>query len=178
MGIVTQETILFNDTVFNNIAYGLNDVAREKVEKAAEVANAHHFILSLSQKYDTYIGDRGVKLSGGERQRIAIARAILKNPQILIFDEATSSLDAQSERLVQEAINRLIKGRTTLVVAHRLSTVRDADLIVVLEKGRIVQRGNHSQLIGEDGLYRRLYQLQFVDNEVKGFREGPKRPAI
>lgn len=178
MGIVTQETILFNDTVFNNIAYGLKGVAQGEVERAAEVANAHNFILSLPQGYQTYIGDRGVKLSGGERQRIAIARAILKNPQILIFDEATSSLDAEAERLVQEAINRLIKGRTALIVAHRLSTVRDADTIVVLERGRIVQRGDHCQLLREDGPYRRLYQLQFADNEVKGFREEPERPAF
>ncbi len=178
MGIVTQETILFNDTVFNNIAYGLNGISPEEVEKAAKVANAHDFILSLPQGYDTYIGDRGVKLSGGERQRIAIARAILKNPKILIFDEATSSLDAESERLVQEAIGRLIKGRTALIVAHRLSTIRGADLIVVLEEGRIVQQGPHSQLLREEGPYRRLYQLQFVDDEVEGFREEVEGPPI
>jgi len=172
MGIVTQETILFNDTVFNNIAYGLQSLTQEEVERAAEVANAHNFILPLSQGYKTYVGDRGVKLSGGERQRIAIARAILKNPKILIFDEATSSLDAESEKLVQEAINRLIKGRTALIVAHRLSTIRDADKIVVLDEGRIVQKGSHSQLLREDGLYRRLYQLQFADEEN---REKPKK---
>lgn len=172
MGIVTQETILFNDTVFNNIAYGLQGLTQEEVERAAEVANAHNFILPLPQGYKTYVGDRGVKLSGGERQRIAIARAILKNPKILIFDEATSSLDAESEKLVQEAINRLIKGRTALIVAHRLSTIRDADKIVVLDEGRIVQKGSHSQLLREDGLYRRLYQLQFADEEN---REKPKK---
>ena len=160
MGIVTQETILFNDTVFNNIAYGLEDCAEESVVRAAKAANAHEFITAMPQGYDTVIGDRGIQLSGGQRQRLAIARALLKNPQILILDEATSSLDVESEALVQEAIDRLVKGRTTLVIAHRLSTIRNADKIIVVEKGRIEQIGTHEELIREEGTYRKLYHLQ------------------
>jgi subfamily B ATP-binding cassette protein MsbA len=160
MGIVTQETILFNDTVFNNIAYGLSDCPREDVVTAARAANAHEFIEAMLKGYDTVIGDRGIQLSGGQRQRLAIARALLKNPQILILDEATSSLDVESEALVQEAIDRLVRGRTTLVIAHRLSTIKNADRIVVLEDGRIKQIGTHEELIGEEGIYRKLYSLQ------------------
>ncbi|HSG27897.1 MAG TPA: ATP-binding cassette domain-containing protein, partial [Candidatus Krumholzibacterium sp.] len=160
MGIVTQETILFNDTVFNNIAYGLTDFDPARVEAAASAANAHNFITEMPEGYDTVIGDRGVQLSGGQRQRLAIARALLKNPQILILDEATSSLDVESEALVQEAIERLVKGRTTLVIAHRLSTIKSADRIVVVEDGRIIQTGTHEELIGEEGTYRKLYHLQ------------------
>lgn len=160
MGIVTQETILFNDTVFNNIAYGLEDCPEENVMRAAKAANAHEFITSMYNGYDTVIGDRGVQLSGGQRQRIAIARALLKDPQILILDEATSSLDVESEALVQEAIDRLVKGRTTLVIAHRLSTIRNADKIVVVENGRIEQVGPHEELIREEGTYRKLYHMQ------------------
>jgi subfamily B ATP-binding cassette protein MsbA len=160
MGIVTQETILFNDTVFNNIAYGLEDCPQENVVKAAKAANAHEFIAAMPNGYDTVIGDRGIQLSGGQRQRLAIARALLKNPQILILDEATSSLDVESEALVQEAIDRLVKGRTTLVIAHRLSTIRNADKIIVVENGRVEQIGTHEELIREEGTYRKLYHLQ------------------
>jgi subfamily B ATP-binding cassette protein MsbA len=160
MGIVTQETILFNDTVFNNIAYGMSDCPMEDVVRAARAANAHQFIESMPHGYDTFIGDRGVQLSGGQRQRLAIARALLKNPKILILDEATSSLDVESEALVQEAIDRLVRGRTTLVIAHRLSTIKNADRIVVMENGRIRQVGTHEELIGEEGIYRKLYSLQ------------------
>ena len=160
MGIVTQETILFNDTVFNNIAYGLEDCAEENVVRAAKAANAHEFITAMPEGYDTVIGDRGIQLSGGQRQRLAIARALLKNPQILILDEATSSLDVESEALVQEAIDRLVKGRTTLVIAHRLSTIRNADKIIVVENGRIGQIGTHEELIREEGTYRKLYHMQ------------------
>jgi subfamily B ATP-binding cassette protein MsbA len=159
MGIVTQETILFNDTIFNNIAYGMEDCPEEAVVRAAKAANAHEFILAAPQGYRTVIGDRGVQLSGGQRQRIAIARALLKNPKILILDEATSSLDVESETLVQEAIDRLMKGRTNFVIAHRLSTIRNADRIIVIEDGRIRQIGTHEELIGEEGIYRKLYHM-------------------
>jgi subfamily B ATP-binding cassette protein MsbA len=160
MGIVTQETILFNDTILNNIAYGLTDYPFDEVVRASKAANAHSFITAMQDGYDTVIGDRGVQLSGGQRQRIAIARALLKNPQVLILDEATSSLDVESEALVQEAIDRLVKGRTTLVIAHRLSTIRNADKIIVVDNGRIEQIGTHEELIGETGTYRKLYHLQ------------------
>ena len=163
MGIVTQEVILFNDTVRNNIAYGLKDVPMEDVIRAAQAANAHDFIEALPQGYDTLTGDRGVRLSGGERQRIAIARAILKNPQILIFDEATSSLDTEAERLVQDALQRLMSNRTTFVIAHRLSTITSADTILVIDGGRIAESGRHEQLVAAGGIYRRLYDLQFGD---------------
>lgn len=160
MGIVTQEPILFNDTIFNNIAFGMEGASREAVENAAKVAGAHNFISALGEGYQTVIGDRGCKLSGGERQRIAIARALLKNPSILILDEATSSLDTENERIVQEALTRLMKDRTCLVVAHRLSTIRNADMIIVLEKGRIVEKGTHEQLLQNNGLYSYLCRLQ------------------
>jgi subfamily B ATP-binding cassette protein MsbA len=161
MGIVTQETILFNDTVWSNIAYGHDHASKEEVESAAKAANAHQFIMNMPQEYQTIIGDRGVKISGGERQRLAIARALFKNPPILIFDEATSSLDTESEALVQEAIDRLMKGRTVFVIAHRLSTIQNADKIVVLDDGKIVQVGNHNSLMQQEGLYKRLYEMQF-----------------
>ena len=160
MGIVTQETILFNDTVFNNIAFGMPSVTREQVVAAARVANADGFIEALPQGYDTNIGDRGAKLSGGQRQRIAIARAVLKNPPILILDEATSALDTESERLVQDALTRLMGGRTSLVIAHRLSTVRGADEIYVVQDGRVVEHGNHKDLVANHGLYSHLCSLQ------------------
>lgn len=171
LGIVTQETILFNDTVRNNIAYGLQDVSLEKVEEAAKAANAHEFVSALPEGYDTVIGDRGVRLSGGERQRIAIARAILKDPQILIFDEATSSLDSEGEKLVQDAIEHLISKRTNFVIAHRLSTVTNADLILVIDDGRIVESGRHEQLLAAGNLYRRLHDIQFRDYP-QSIREG------
>ena len=161
MGMVTQEVILFNDTVRNNIAYGMQGCPLEKIIEAARAANAHDFITTLSNGYDTVIGERGSQLSGGQRQRISIARAVLKNPQVLIFDEATSALDTESEILVQEAIDRLLKGRTTFVIAHRLSTVQSADRILVLEDGEIREIGTHSELIDSNGVYKRLYDLQF-----------------
>jgi subfamily B ATP-binding cassette protein MsbA len=171
LGIVTQETILFNDTVRNNIAYGLQDVSLEKVVEAAKAANAHEFVSALPEGYDTVIGDRGVRLSGGERQRIAIARAILKDPQILIFDEATSSLDSEGEKLVQDAIEHLISKRTNFVIAHRLSTVTNSDLILVIDDGRIVESGKHEQLLAAGNLYRRLHDIQFRDYP-QSIREG------
>jgi len=162
IGIVTQETILFNDTVRNNIAYGLEDCPLERIEEAARAANAHAFINAMPNGYDSRIGERGVKISGGERQRLALARAILKNPPILILDEATSSLDTESEILVQEAIERLMAGRTSIVIAHRLSTVQHADRIVVIEGGRIVETGKHGDLVKKrGGLYKKLFDLQF-----------------
>jgi len=161
MGIVTQETILFHDTVRNNIAYGLQGVSEEKLIQAAQAANAHRFIIELSRGYETVIGERGIKLSGGQRQRLAIARALLKNPPILILDEATSALDSESEMLVQQAVERLMINRTSFVVAHRLSTILHAHQIIVLDKGRLVQRGTHDGLLAEKGLYQKLYKMQF-----------------
>jgi len=161
IGIVSQETILFHDSIFNNIAYGMTEASQQAVEGAARAANAHGFIAKLPQGYQTMIGERGMRLSGGERQRISIARAILKNPPLLIFDEATSSLDAESEAMVQEAIDRLMKGRTTLVIAHRLSTVKRADRIVVMEQGMITECGKHQELLEKQGTYWRLHNLQF-----------------
>ena len=161
MGIVSQETVLLNDTVYANIAYGRGDFTLEQVRSAACAANADEFIAQLPQAYDTLLGERGTRLSGGQRQRIAIARALLRDPPLLILDEATSALDTESERLVQEAIDRLMAHRTVLVIAHRLATVRHADLIVVLADGRLVERGTHDVLFAAGGLYRRLYDMQF-----------------
>ncbi|WP_373521527.1 ABC transporter ATP-binding protein [Aquiflexum sp.] len=162
MGIVTQESILFNDTVFNNIAFGLEGISEEKVIEAATIANAHEFIVQLEKGYQTSIGERGSKLSGGQRQRLSIARAVLKNPPILILDEATSALDSESEKLVQEALTNLMNNRTTLVIAHRLSTIQHADEILVIKKGQIVQRGTHQKLMEVEGLYRKLSTMQSV----------------
>lgn len=160
MGIVTQETILFNDTVANNIAYGMPDAGRDSIEAAAKKANAHDFIMKLPNQYDTVIGEKGVMLSGGERQRLAIARVILRDPQILILDEATSALDSESEILVQGAVAELMKGKTTIAIAHRLSTVKSADKIIVIDRHRIVDSGKHSELLEKSVLYRQLYELQ------------------
>jgi len=165
IGLVTQETVLFNDTVRANIAYGLQEVDEARVESAARAAFAHDFILDLPRRYDTEIGERGSRLSGGQRQRVAIARAILKDPPILILDEATSALDAESERLVQQALANLMKGRTTLVIAHRLATVRNADRILVLDGGAVAQVGTHEELLRKGGgLYNRLHELQFSED--------------
>ena len=160
MGNVNQEAILFNDTFFNNIAFGVDNATLEQVIEAAKIANAHDFICATEDGYETNIGDRGSKLSGGQRQRISIARAILKNPPILILDEATSALDTESEKLVQEALENLMKNRTTLVVAHRLSTIKRADEICVLHEGKIVERGKHDELITLNGYYKRLVDMQ------------------
>ncbi|MDQ6959882.1 MAG: ATP-binding cassette domain-containing protein, partial [Mariprofundaceae bacterium] len=178
IALVTQEIILFNDTVLNNIAYGHENIDLQKVEAVARAANAHEFIEKLPQGYDTLIGERGVILSGGQRQRLSMARALLKDAPILILDEATSALDTESERLVQHAIDLLMKGRTVIVIAHRLSTIRHADRIVVLDEGRIVQMGRHDDLLAEGGLYAELYHLQFEsridvsNSEIPGIEVG------
>lgn len=164
IGVVNQESILFNDTVFNNITFGTYNVSEEEVIAAAKIANAHEFIQHLDKGYNTNIGDRGSKLSGGQRQRLCIARAVLKNPPIMLLDEATSALDTESERLVQDSLYKLMENRTTVVIAHRLSTIQNADKIIVIEKGRIVESGAHQELINYNGLYRRLIDMQqFVD---------------
>ena len=160
MGIVNQESILFNDSIYNNIAFGKTDVSPEQVEEAARIANAHNFITETEHGYQTNIGDRGSKLSGGQRQRLCIARAVLSNPPIMLLDEATSALDTESEKLVQDALNNLMKNRTSLIIAHRLSTIQNADEIVVLENGKIIEQGNHQQLMAHNGLYRKLIDMQ------------------
>lgn len=167
VGIVPQETVLFNGSVYDNILYGRLDATREEVEAAAKAANAHDFIMQLPNGYETMLGDRGMNISGGQRQRISIARAILKNPQILILDEATSALDTESERVVQEALDRLMVGRTSFVIAHRLSTIKNADKIMVLEKGQLIEQGNHEELMAMDGLYAHLYKIQYRSKEAK-----------
>jgi subfamily B ATP-binding cassette protein MsbA len=162
MGIVTQEPILFNDTIANNIALGAEQPTAEEIENAAKIANAHSYISQKEEAYQTNIGDRGGKLSGGERQRLTIARAVLKNPPILILDEATSALDTESERLVQDAINKMMQNRTSIVIAHRLSTIRHADEIIVMQHGEIAERGTHNQLLEKGGIYKRLVEMQEV----------------
>ena len=160
MGNVNQDPILFNDTIFNNIAFGVENATMEQVVEAAKIANAHDFIMEKEQGYDTNIGDRGCKLSGGQRQRISIARAVLKNPPILILDEATAALDTESERIVQEALDRLMASRTTIAIAHRLSTIKAADEIIVLHEGRIAERGRHEDLLALGGYYKKLNDMQ------------------
>jgi subfamily B ATP-binding cassette protein MsbA len=160
MGIVTQDSILFNDTIYNNIAFGVNNATQTQIEEAAKIANAHEFIVKTELSYQTLIGDRGVKLSGGQRQRLSIARAVLKNPPILILDEATSALDTESEKLVQEALTNLMQNRTVLVIAHRLSTIQHADEILVLKEGEIIERGTHEQLLENSGTYKKLIEMQ------------------
>jgi subfamily B ATP-binding cassette protein MsbA len=160
IGVVTQESILFNDTIFNNIAFGMEDARESDVIRAAKIANAHEFIMETEAGYKTMIGERGSKLSGGQRQRLSIARAVLKNPPILILDEATSALDSESERLVQDALANLMMNRTSIVIAHRLSTIQHADEIIVIQNGSIVERGTHEELIRNDGLYRKLNEIQ------------------
>jgi ATP-binding cassette subfamily B protein len=162
VGVVAQEPLLFSTSIADNIRYGRPDASDAEVEAAAKTANAHAFISGFPEGYKTLVGERGIQLSGGQKQRVAIARAVLKNPRILILDEATSALDAESEHLVREALERLMKGRTTLVIAHRLSTVKDANRVVVLDAGRVVQVGTHAALVGEEGLYRRLVERQFA----------------
>jgi ATP-binding cassette subfamily B protein/subfamily B ATP-binding cassette protein MsbA len=160
MGNVNQEAILFNDTIYNNITFGVESATQAEVEQAARIANAHEFIMATPDGYQTNIGDRGSRLSGGQRQRISIARAILKNPPILILDEATSALDTESERLVQDAIEHLMQNRTAIVIAHRLSTIKSADLICVLHEGHIIEQGFHDQLIALNGQYKKLCDMQ------------------
>ncbi|MEP6913177.1 MAG: ABC transporter ATP-binding protein [bacterium] len=165
IALVTQETVLFNDTVRHNIGYGKPEASQEEIEEAARIAFAHDFIMELPEKYETIVGERGIFLSGGQRQRLAIARSLLVDAPVLILDEATSALDAESERFVQQAIANLVRNRTTIVIAHRLATIRRADTIVVMERGRITEVGKHSQLLAQGGQYRRLYELQFADEE-------------
>ena len=163
---MTQETVLFDDTIANNIAYGLPAATKDAIEQAARAAHAHEFVQALPDRYETRIGERGQRLSGGQRQRLAIARALLKNSPILILDEATSSLDAESELLVQEALANLMRNRTSFVIAHRLSTIRRADAIIVLERGRVVEIGRHDELLARpDGVYAALYQLQLLEGK-------------
>lgn len=161
-GVSTQDAILFNDSILNNIAFGVEEASKEEIIEAAKVANAHEFILETESGYDTVIGDRGMKLSGGQRQRLTIARAILKNPQILILDEATSALDSESERLVQDALEKVMKNRTSIVIAHRLSTIQHCDNIVVMREGSIIEQGKHEELLQLSGVYKKLVELQGI----------------
>jgi subfamily B ATP-binding cassette protein MsbA len=171
IGIVTQDTVLFDDTIAHNIAYGVPAATREQIEAAARAAHAHDFVASLPEGYDTRIGERGQRLSGGQRQRLAIARALLKNSPILILDEATSSLDTESERLVQDALTTLMLNRTSFVIAHRLSTVRRADKIIVLDRGRIAEIGRHDELMARKGVYSRLHEMQLIETRTEGRKQ-------
>ena len=177
VALVSQDIMLFDDDVRANIAYGQQDADRQAVERAARHAGAHDFIQALPQGYDTQVGPRGVKLSGGQRQRIAIARAMLKNAPILLLDEATSALDTETERQVQQALKELMTGRTTIVIAHRLSTVIDADIIYVLEGGRLVERGTHGELLAAEGAYAKLYRLQFAETAAESPGDVPQAVA-
>ena len=163
MSVVAQDTVLFNDTIANNIGMGRRGASHEEIVEAARIANADSFIRECPEGYDTNIGDRGTKLSGGQRQRLSIARAVLKNPDILILDEATSALDTESEKLVQDALNNLLKGRTSVVIAHRLSTIHNADLIIVVDHGRIAEQGTHAELMERNGIYAKLIEMQSFD---------------
>jgi ATP-binding cassette subfamily B protein len=165
IGVVTQETFLFHDSVRANLLYAKSDATQDEIERAARAANIHDFITKLPQGYDTIVGERGYRLSGGEKQRVAIARVILKDPRILILDEATSHLDSESEALIQAALEPLMRGRTSVVIAHRLSTILSADVILGVDEGAIVEQGTHAELLARDGLYARLYRTQFRDNE-------------
>ena len=161
MGIVTQDTILFNDTVYNNIAYGLNHISKQQVIDAAKSSNAHEFIMNLPNQYDTLLHEKGQNLSGGQRQRLSIARALLKNPPIIILDEATSNLDTKSENKIKKAFSKLIKNRTVIIIAHRLTTINEVDKIIVLNNGKIIETGSHTELIKNNLEYKKLYDLQF-----------------
>ena len=160
IGVVPQDTVLFNDTIYYNIAYGRPDATRQEVEQAARLARIHDFIMALPQRYEAMVGERGLKLSGGEKQRVAIARTILKNPRILLFDEATSALDTRTEQEIQRSLEEVSRGRTTVVIAHRLSTMINADEIVVLDRGRVVERGHHTDLLARDGIYAEMWSRQ------------------
>ncbi len=163
MGLVSQDILLFNDTVYNNICFGLENVSEKQVYEAAKIANADEFISAMPQGYQTNIGDRGVKLSGGQRQRLSIARAVLRNPEILLFDEATSALDSQSEIMVQEAIENVMRNRTSVMIAHRLTSVQNADRILVFQEGNVVEEGSHHQLIQQNGMYAKWVEMQQVN---------------
>jgi ATP-binding cassette subfamily B protein len=166
IGMVTQESYLFHDTIRTNLLYARPEATQSELEAAARAANIHHFIVELPDGYDTIVGERGYRLSGGEKQRIALARVILKDPRVLVLDEATSHLDSESESLIQEALKRVMAGRTSIVIAHRLSTILAADLILVMDRGRIVERGTHTQLLSQGGLYAQLYETQFNRERV------------
>ncbi len=168
IGIVPQDTVLFNESIYYNIAYGRPDASEAEILTAAKAAHIHDFVQSPPDQYETQVGERGLKLSGGEKQRIAIARAILKNPLILIFDEATSALDSRTEKNIQHELKQLSKNRTTLIIAHRLSTVIDADQILVMDKGRIVEQGNHQQLLATNGIYAQLWEIQQREEDTTG----------